>query len=239
MSRPPRRPTTLTGTPASAAWPETPWELVRRARTGEPAARRHARDTLLARYYKPVNRFFRRALRTPSDRADDVTQDFFARFMEKDALKRITHETSFRSFLKVACRRHYINWRQAERLRRARPLDESAEPLHDEDACARMLDDELRAHYLEEALAATKKCLQERGKPGVWAVFEARVRFDGAQQEGYAELAGRLGLSILEVRGRLRMARAVFRDSLVEVARQRAEDPESELRELDLLKYVE
>lgn len=233
-----RRPSALSATPTGGSWPQTPWELVRLAREGPAAGRRAARDVVLARYYRPVSRFFRRALRAPSDRADDVTQDFFARFIEKDVLQGITHETSFRNFLKVACRRHYINWCRSEKLRRARPLGEATEPMHGEDACAQMLDDELRAHYLEEALEATRKRLEEKGKPGVWEVFEARVRFDGGEPEDYAGLAKRLGLGILEVRGRLRAAREVFREALTGVARERAADPESELRELDLLKYM-
>src|SRR5258708_6509396 len=45
-----------------ATWPETPWSLIRRARSAPPADRRAAVGRLLELYYVPVRRFFARVL---------------------------------------------------------------------------------------------------------------------------------------------------------------------------------
>ena len=85
-----------------------------RGREGAGSQRKVALEDLFRLYYKPVYRFFQKALAIEGRHLDDVTQDFFTRFVEKDFLKSVAQEKSFRGFLKVACRRHYVNWRKAQ-----------------------------------------------------------------------------------------------------------------------------
>lgn len=216
-------------------WPVTVWQVVRRAQAGTDDDRAGAREYLLQIYYKPVHRFFERVLGLHDDRLDDVTQGFFARFIEKDFLKNITYQKSFRHFLQLACRRHYINWLEAERARWGRvvPLEDLAE-----ERSSALLDEELRRWYLEETVARLGRRLASDGKPLYFEIFQARVTFDGTRATPYDELARRFGIGVFDVRNHLTAARKAFREILGELAQERSKDPRGELQDLDLLKYL-
>lgn len=223
----------------SATWPDTPWSLIRRARAAAPADRRTALSRLLELYYVPVRRFFARVLIGSAEAAGDVAHDLFARFLERDFLDALTHETSFRGFLKLACRRHCANWRAAESASRraAMRAAETGAAGHAELDAA--LDEELRRHYVEEAMRRVRERLLRDRKPEVLAIFEARTRPDGSRPEDYSALASRFDLRVYDVQNRLAAARKVFRRELLAIARERADDPRAELRELGLLRHVE
>lgn len=227
----------------SGAWPDTPWTLVRSARQAPSADRRAALSTLLALYYRPVQRFFRRVLRLRDDAATEVTQDLFARLLEQDFPEGLTHETSLRGFLKVACRRHLGRLRAGEAARRGAIAEregegEEAEPSA-ADALDATLDDELRRTYLDEAVARVREDLLRRGKEEVLAVFEARTRLDGSRPEPYRDIAERFQKRVYDIRNHLAAARKIFRRELLRIAAERADDPRAELRELGLLRWLE
>lgn len=236
----------LPSPPAGKFWPETVWDLVRAARDGAAEEREIARRELLTAYYKPVYRFFGRVLGAGADRVQDVTQDFFARFIEKDFLKGIRHEKSFQAFLKLACRRHYINWCEAERVRRGGsravvPLDESGAPLAAplaEEAFDGMLDAELRDELLNQALESTRTRLTASGREKAWAVFAAKTAPRDGEAADYASLARRFSISVYDVGNRLAAARKVFREALLDLARRRCGDPSEALAELGLQDWV-
>lgn len=219
------------GSGRTAGWPSTLWDLIRRAREGRGEGRAEALEALFTLYYRPVRRFFQRALRAGAQQADDLTQEFFTRFIEKDFLRNVTREENFRGFLKVACRRHFISWLES---RAARPLPRIPPPETLEPA----VDEEFRTWYLEEALRAMREALAEEGKPAALAVFEARVKLDGSEPENYKSIADRLGLRVYDVRNLLVLARRIFRRELLRLAEERADDPKLELAELGLLPYL-
>lgn len=228
-------------------WPETVWDLVRVARDSTGDRREEARQELLTAYYKPVYRFFGRVLRVGPDRVQDLTQEFFARFLEKDFLRNVKHEKSFQNFLKLACRRHYINWCEAERTRRGGsrpnvPLDEfgsSVEAPMEEGQFGSLLDEELRGALLGEAMSAVRQALVKEGKEKTWEVFEARASAESGAATGYASLAKRFSLSVYDVGNRIAAARKLFRSELLAVARRRCGDSKAALEELGLQKYVD
>ena len=76
------------------------------------AAGPRALEELCSVYWYPLYAFIRRKGNDP-DRALDLTQDFFARLLEKDILAAIEHRKGrFRSFLRVACKNFLIDaWR--------------------------------------------------------------------------------------------------------------------------------
>lgn len=229
-------------TGGAEGWPSTPWTLVRAARAGEVLAGggERARDRLVELYYVPVERFFRRTLRVPEADARDVTHELFARLLEREFLQGITHETSFRGFLKLACRRHCATWRAASAaaLARAGAIADDGEPL-DDGAIDDAVDDELRRYYVAEAARRVAAELLAQGKPETLAIFEARTRLDGERPEDYASLAARFDLRVYDVRNRLTAARRLFRRALRALASERADDPRAELAELGLLRYLE
>jgi DNA-directed RNA polymerase specialized sigma24 family protein len=185
---------------------------------------------VISLYYRPLKRFFCKVLLADEDLGEDVTQEFFTRFVERDFLKNLREETSFRGFLRTAARRHYLNWcgRRHTEVPAPRP------PV----AADQEFDLQVRAWYLEEALRRCRVALEAKGKRRAWEVFEARVRFDGAKPEDYASLSSRFGIGVYEVRNQLTVARKVFRRLLLEIAAERAGDARQELAELDLLRYV-
>jgi len=228
-------------------WPSTVWATIREIRTASPEGKRAALDELLRLYYKPVHRFFQRVLGIQGHRLEDVTQEFFTRFIEKDFLKIVTYEKSFRGFLKLACRRHYINWCEAERA----GVDRSGkvQRLHDRDGSAfeipipeerfhSMVDEELRSWYLDEAVDRTRNELVRNGKEVYFRIFEARAGLDGGAPSDYQSLSKRFELPIFDIRNHLTAARKIFRAALQALAAERSEDPQEELRELGLDRHL-
>ncbi len=94
-----------------AAFATTRWSLVAQAGLDEMEAREQALEALCRSYWKPVFEF---ALSSGFDReaAQDVTQAFFAKILEKDALAKADRELGrFRSFLLTMLKRFMIDWR--------------------------------------------------------------------------------------------------------------------------------
>lgn len=82
-----------------AAFQPTLWTQVLKARTRSSPEGRAALDRLLAAYWKPIYFFIRRRGRNVED-AKDLTQEFFARFLEREALKGVDpSKGKFRTFL--------------------------------------------------------------------------------------------------------------------------------------------
>lgn len=216
--------------PAGAHWPDTPWSRLLKWNELNAQDRKAVLDRLVLLYYKPVYRFFQRVLGLHGDDLTNLTQDFFTRLIDKDFLKNLRYEKNFRAFLKVACRRHYINWLEARR--------DPAHPLGDRDVAEKtdvLVDEELRGGYLEEAKERVRRQLLAEGKTAYVQVFEARL---GPDAPDYAAIAARVGKRVYDVRNYLSKARALFREALLALAAERADDPEQELRELGLLDFL-
>jgi RNA polymerase sigma factor (sigma-70 family) len=238
MPAPPHDGRSITGA-ATNAWPSTIWELVRRSREGPADQRRGALDDLFRQYYKPVHRFFQKALRVDERNLDDLTQEFFTRFLEKDFLKNLEQEKSFRGFLKIACRRHFINWveaRQAAKRSGDRTVPMDFEPVA-EDRIDGMIDEELRTWYLEESVDRTKAALTAEGHESYFRIFEARAGLRGGDPPDYQALAAEFGIPVYDVSNRLMAARKRFRQALLDLAAERSPDPMEEMRELGLSRY--
>ena len=102
-------------TSATASFPATRWSLIIKA--GAPASpqARAALEELCSAYWYPLYAFIRRK-GNPPDRALDLTQDFFARLLEKDLLTAADQKPQGRfhpAFLQVTCKNFLIDaWRQ-------------------------------------------------------------------------------------------------------------------------------
>lgn len=91
------------------AFTTTHWSVVlsARERTGPESAA--ALETLCRAYWQPLYAFARRSGHSPAD-AEDLTQGFFARLLEKDFLLAAVREKGkFRSFLLTALKRFMAN----------------------------------------------------------------------------------------------------------------------------------
>jgi RNA polymerase sigma factor (sigma-70 family) len=94
-----------TSSRAPGLFSATRWSVVLSARDGGTQASAKAMDTLCRTYWYPLYAFARRQGRSPQD-AQDLTQEFFSRLIEKDYLQAVVQERGrFRSFLLMALKR--------------------------------------------------------------------------------------------------------------------------------------
>src|SRR5215213_3277150 len=95
------------GNGAAARFATTRWSIVAAAGGEAHAHRRAALEGLCETYWYPLYAFVRRR-GYDADRAQDLTQDFFARFLEKNDVAAARSERGrFRSFL-LASMKHFL-----------------------------------------------------------------------------------------------------------------------------------
>jgi len=97
----------------------THWSVVLAARDNASPDSAAALEALCRTYWYPLYAFVRRQGHAACD-AQDLTQEFFARLLEKGYLAAAAREKGrFRTFLRVALKRFLANeWRRANRLKR-------------------------------------------------------------------------------------------------------------------------
>ena len=202
----------------------TRWTLVRAAGGAPESERRSALESLCAAYWPPVYAFVRRQGATPV-LAEDLTQGFFARLLEKDGLRQADPERGrFRSFLLGALRHFLANEDERERAqkrgggRALLSLDSCAlrgiedglglEPPSDptperefERAWARSVLERARERLAEEQAQA--------GKSPQWRALEPHLARHDERGQG-AGLAQTLGISENAVRVALHRLRRRF-----------------------------
>lgn len=87
----------------------TRWSMVLRVRTQDSALADESLEALCHQYWPPLYAYVRRCGHAPQD-AEDLTQGFFARLLEKDWLKRADPENGrLRTFLLTAMKRFCAN----------------------------------------------------------------------------------------------------------------------------------
>ena len=224
----------------------THWSVVLSARQKDSPETAAALETLCRTYWYPLYAYVRRQGHSPPD-AQDLTQGFFARLLQRDYLKAAAREKGrFRTFLIVALKRFMANeWDRA----RAQKRGGSQPPLS--------LDTELaeERYRIEPADNATADGIFERR----WALTlldrtmtRLREQFTGAGNAkeferlkacltaergdiSYGEIAGALGLNEGAVRvavHRLRKRfREIFREEIAHTVSS-ADEIEEEVRYL-------
>jgi DNA-directed RNA polymerase specialized sigma24 family protein len=163
----------------------THWTVVLAAREKDVTAAREALASLCATYWYPLYAFIRRQGSSAHD-AEDLTQEFFFRFLERNALERVQPaDGKFRSFLLVCLKNFLANEReraQAQRRGGGRPLV----PLDPVDA--------ERRYSLELADYRTPEAMFERR--WAWAVLDRtltqlrREYAAGGKNDLFEELQG-------------------------------------------------
>lgn len=104
-----------------ASFPTTDWGLLANVRSATPAAKRAALDILIRRYWRPVYSFLRYSGH-PEEPAKDLTQAFFADWIENDVFgKADERQGRFRSFMLTCLKRFVSNERRAENAQRRKP----------------------------------------------------------------------------------------------------------------------
>ena len=97
----------------------TRWSVVLAARRSQSTHARDALETLCRTYWQPIYAFIRRQGQSPPD-AQDLTQEFLARLLEKRGLEKVgPSKGRFRSFL-LASLKHFLanEWDKARAQKR-------------------------------------------------------------------------------------------------------------------------
>lgn len=226
-----------------ARFDSTQWSLVLRAAC-DGADARHALDTLCRTYRPPVLAYIRSRGRPP-DLAEDLTQAFFADFIEHASHADANPERGrFRSFLLVALKRFLINSDAQERAQK-RGGGVAPEQIveNSQSVAAAMVDAETPERVFERSWAlavldcAMRRLREEAHSAGKGELFEQLREFlaESPDEADYDRAARALNLrrntlavAVHRMRHRLR---ELVRSELAQTTTSRAE-MEAELREL-------
>jgi RNA polymerase sigma factor (sigma-70 family) len=215
----------------SADFPSTRHTLLTAARSDDPSIRRRGFDALIAAYWKPVYKYLRIKWRASEADAEDLTQEFFARAMEKGFFDRYELEKSrFRTFLRVCLDRFVANQRKGERrLKRGGQL--TFVPLDFQDAEGELrrldvpddldLDEFFQREWVRSLFGVAVDALRARcAAAGRTTDFELFQRYDleedAASRPTYKQMAEAFGMSPAEVTNRLSRARREFRAAVLD-----------------------
>ena len=203
----------------------TNWSLILRAADGDDAEAELAMALLCEAYWYPVYAFVRRQGNSAAD-AEDLTQGYFARFLEKGFIREVRPEHGrFRAFLLVSVRNFLHNERDRDRAlkrgggRRLVSLDAVTAERHYE---PRVADGATPEDLFERSWAQTvfDRVLDQLGQRAEGQGRGARVArlrpfLIGAQTRGtYAEVAAEWDVGESAVRAAVHRLRKDFAELL-------------------------
>jgi RNA polymerase sigma factor (sigma-70 family) len=231
---------------AGAQFTATHWSVVLAAGETQTSASSAALETLCRTYWYPLYAFVRRRGHQPAD-AQDLTQEFFSRLLEKNYLRGVhPAKGKFRSFLLAALEHFLANeWRRAHARKRGGQAtfisldDTSAERQYTQVHSPGLTPEKLFEQQWATTLlhSVLQQLRQEFIAAGKGALFkELKIFLTGEKSSvSYAELAAKLQTT----EAALKMAVSRMRQRYGELLRQeiagtvaRPEDVEDELRGL-------
>jgi RNA polymerase sigma factor (sigma-70 family) len=209
----------------NACFVTTHWSVVLSAQDKESPASRAALETLCRTYWFPLYAYVRRFGHNAHD-AQDLTQGFFARVLEKDYLKTAARERGrFRTFLLVMLKRFLAGeWDRQHAQKRGgftplvsidQELAESrfaAEPA-DSLQPDRVFDRQWAMTLLERTMSCLREEYVSTGRAKLFELLSGCI----AREEGslrYAEIAARLNLTEAAVKMAVHRLRARYRELL-------------------------
>jgi RNA polymerase sigma factor (sigma-70 family) len=231
-------------------FPATRWSAIVAARSGDPAERARALDALLAAYWRPIYKYVRVRWGKSCDDAQDLTQDFFARLVEKNLLDGYDPARArLRTFLR-ACVDHVAANQARDRQRQKRgggaqhlsldfesaegelkSLDPAVPPEMDE-----FLEREWARSVFSTGVERLRAELAAQNKSLYFEIFERYDLLDalpdGAEKRPtYPQLAAQLGLAATDVTNYLAFARREFRRIVLDFLRETTASDEEFRRE--------
>jgi RNA polymerase sigma factor (sigma-70 family) len=232
--------------PRSPVFVTTHWSVVLTAGGNDTTRARLALEKLCQTYWYPLYAYVRRRGFAPAD-AEDLTQEFFARFLEHHWVANADREKGrFRTFLLSALNHFLANeWDKARAQKRGGgaqlvPLQfDTAETRY----CREPADKVTPEQHFERRWAltlletVTRRLgaeYEQEGKGDLFAALNPCLVGDRASQP-YAELAKKLGLSEGAVKSAVHRLRQRYRQLLREEIAQTVAGPgevEAELRHL-------
>jgi len=231
---------------APARFMTTHWSVVLAAADDAAPGRGEALAHLCEAYWYPLYAYVRRRGRSPHE-AEELTQEFFARVLEKDFLRSAGPEKGrFRSFLLVCLRRFLANERDRSRAKKRgggrptvsidfRDADERyrQEPS-DELTAERIFERRWALSLLEQTLGQLADEMAAAGKAELFEKLKVYLTAE-AENPPYAEMAAALGTSQGALRVRVHRMRERYRQLLRERIAMTLSDPtdvDDEIRSL-------
>lgn len=226
-------------------FPLTRRSVVRAAASADPETRRRGFETLVAAYWRPVYKYLRLKWRASGEDAEDLTQGFFARALEKGFFDRFDPgRARFRTYLRACLDGFVANERQsARRLKRGGGAEHvSLDFAGAEAELGRQgppksgdMDEYFHREWVRSlfglAVEALRRRCAEAGKSVPFALFE-RYDLEGpdaARRPSYAELAREMAIPETQVTNHLAWARREFRRLVLETLEE-ATGSEEEFR---------
>jgi RNA polymerase sigma-70 factor (ECF subfamily) len=224
----------------------THWSVVVAAGQQESPAAAKALEQLCCAYWYPLYVYVRRQGRSPED-AQDLTQDFFSRLLEKNYLAKADPDRGkFRTFLLQSLKNFLVSeWRTASRVKRGGGVEflaidatiaedrYAAEPANESNPDA-AYEERWAVTLIERVLAALRQEYDDAHKTRLFDELKGFIWGDKSTAS-YAEIAGHMNLTEGTVKVTVHRLRQSFRERLrAEVADtvSRPEDVDSELRHL-------
>lgn len=225
-------------------FPATRWTLVDEVRSGGDTGAR-ALEELCGMYWYPVYVYARRDGASPND-AEDLTQGFFARLLERGDLAAVdAAKGKLRSYLLRALKNFSISEHHREKaLKRGGgvvivPIDAEtaegrfqAEPVEIEDP-ASLFERRWALGLLEEAFARTEAEYIKSGRGELFAALSPMMAGRVDRNERYAEIGAQLEMSAGAVQVAVHRLRKRYRGQLEAAVAETVEAPgdvEEELR---------
>ena len=215
---------------ASPDFPSTCWGLVASAGLRATASDREALAELCQAYWYPIYAFIRRKGHDP-DEAQDLTQSYFARILEKGVLLAADREKGrFRTFLLTDCT-HFLSDRRDHDRARKRGGGSAPLSIDGRDAEGRFLgeptdnSDPLRGFDRAWAVTLIDRAMEHLqfeqetlGRSGLFARLKPALSGE-PDAPPQAAIAAELGMTVVAVQSAAQRLRGRFRDLLrVEIA---------------------
>jgi len=228
-----------------AAFPPTRWSIVRDARLAGPQDSLPALERLAEAYWGPVYWLIRRGWREEKEDAKDLTQDFFARLLERGGIEGFQPDKGrFRSFL-FASVKHFMLQGRRDASRQKRGGGRLPFAIHDlevrglEPADPRRPPEEVfQEEWVASLLRQSVEELREEYRlAGRDATFRAFEMYDLAEEPRptYGQIAARLSIAEHDVHNRLGNVRRRLKEVLRAHVRETLADPadlDDEMRRL-------
>lgn len=224
-------------------FPTTCWSVVLAARGSPHRDARDALESLCAAYWLPLYAFVR-GRGHPAQAAEDLTQAFFTRLIEKGVLQAVDPSKGrFRAFLLATCKDFLANHRDRE-MRRKRGGDRRFVPLDAEDRLAagsardltpeEQFDRRWALALLDRVLHRLAAEMDRAGRSPLFERLKPALLGDG-QALPHAAVGEELGMTEGAVKVAAHRLRGRYRDLLRHEIAQTVADPadvDDEIRDL-------
>jgi RNA polymerase sigma factor (sigma-70 family) len=233
------------------AFPLTRHSVVAAAQAHDPQERVRALDAITSAYWRPVYKYVRLRWRLEREDAEDFTQDFFSRLLEKDFLASYDPaKGKLRTFLRTCIDRLFLNQtRDAHRQKRGNAavhVSLDFEEAEHELAASTQVgspEDYFEKEWVRTLFALTVERLraqcQSAGKTTQFTLFERYDLGDAEARPSYTALAREFSIAVTDVTNYLAFARREFRRCVLQQLREMTGSEEEFNREAQALLGVE